>query len=168
MITVKKRKSIRDSLCFRKYLQENGYATSWIGKWHINNNPQYFDYWKVLPGQGQYYNPDFIKMDNSRERIEGYATDIITDEALNWIDKGRDKAKPFSLVIGHKAPHREWQPDAQDLHAFDGKTFDVPKTFFDDYKDRQAAQHQQMEVKDLRWDWDLKVNTKDIPYTLNA
>ena len=146
---------------FPKYLQENGYATSWIGKWHINNTPQYFDYWKVLPGQGNYYNPDFIKMDSTRERIEGYVTDIITDEALGWLDKGRDKNKPFSLVIGHKAPHREWQPDAQDLHAFDGKTFEVPKTFFDDYKDRQAAQHQLMEIKDLRWDWDLKVKANE-------
>jgi choline-sulfatase len=146
---------------FPKYLQENGYATSWIGKWHINNTPQYFDYWKVLPGQGNYYNPDFINMDSSRSRIEGYATDIITDEALGWLDKGRDKSKPFSLVIGHKAPHREWQPDAQDLHAFDGKTFEVPKTFFDDYKSRKAAQHQLMEVKDLRWDYDLKVNANE-------
>ena len=91
---------------FPKYLQQNGYTTSWIGKWHINNTPQYFDYWKVLPGQGHYYNPDFINMDSSKSRIEGYVTDIITDEALNWIDKGRDKSKPFSLVIGHKAPHR--------------------------------------------------------------
>ena len=146
---------------YPKYLQENGYTTSWIGKWHINNTPQYFDYWKVLPGQGQYYNPDFINMDSSQSRIEGYATDIITDEALGWLDKGRDKSKPFSLVIGHKAPHREWQPDTQDLHAFDGKTFDVPNTFFDDYKDRQAAQHQLMQIKDLRWDWDLKVKANE-------
>ena len=143
---------------FPKYLQENGYATSWIGKWHINNTPRYFDYWKVLPGQGSYYNPDFINMDSSRTRTEGYVTDIITDEALNWLDKGRDKSKPFSLVIGQKAPHREWQPDVQDLHAFDGKTFDMPTTFYDDYKTRKAAAHQLMEVKDLRWDWDLKVN----------
>ena len=146
---------------FPKYLQQNGYTTSWIGKWHINNTPQYFDYWKVLPGQGSYYNPDFINMDSSRTRIEGYVTDIITDEALNWLDKGRDKSKPFSLVIGQKAPHREWQPDAQDLHAFDGKTFDLPKTFNDDYKTRKAAEHQLMEVKDLRWDWDLKVNANE-------
>jgi choline-sulfatase len=146
---------------FPKYLKENGYATSWIGKWHINNTPRYFDYWKVLPGQGHYYNPDFIKMDSSRERITGYATDIITDEALNWLDNGRDKGKPFSLVIGHKAPHREWQPDLQDLHAFDNKKFDVPTTFFDDYKTRKAAQHQLMEIKDLRWDWDLKVNAQE-------
>lgn len=146
---------------FPKYLQENGYATSWIGKWHINNTPQYFDYWRVLPGQGSYYNPDFINMDSSRSRIEGYATDVITDEAIGWLDKGRDKSKPFSLVIGHKAPHREWQPDAPDLHAFDGKPFAVPSTFFDDYKSRKAAQHQLMEVKDMRWDYDLKVNADE-------
>ena len=149
---------------FPKYLQENGYETSWIGKWHINNHPKYFDFWKILPGQGLYYNPDFINMDSSRVRIDGYATDIITDEALTWLQKGRDESKPFSLVIGHKAPHREWQPDIQDLHAFDGQKFKVPDNFFDDYVGRKAAEHQLMEVKDLRWDWDLKVNTKDIPY----
>lgn len=143
---------------FPKSLQENGYATSWIGKWHINNDPQYFDYWKILPGQGHYYNPDFIKMGNTKERIEGYVTDIITDEAIGWLDKGRDKSKPFSLVIGHKATHREWQPDTKDLHAFDGKNFAVPKTFFDNYRSRKAAAHQLMEVKDMRWDWDLKVD----------
>jgi choline-sulfatase len=143
---------------FPKYLQENGYATSWIGKWHINNHPQYFDYWRVLPGQGHYYNPDFINMDSSRTQIPGYVTDIVTDEAINWLEKGRDKSKPFSLVIGHKAPHREWQPDTKDLHAFDGKPFEVPGTFFDDYQGRKAAQHQLMEIKDLRWDYDCKVN----------
>jgi arylsulfatase A-like enzyme len=142
---------------FPMHLQQNGYATAWIGKWHINNTPRYFDYWRVLPGQGHYYNPDFINMDSTRTRIEGYATTVITDQALDWLEKGRDKSKPFSLVIGHKAPHREWQPDIQDLHAFDGRPFAVPKTFFDNYKDRKAAEHQMMEIKDLRWDWDLKV-----------
>jgi choline-sulfatase len=140
------------------YLQQNGYNTAWIGKWHINNTPRYFDYWRVLPGQGNYYNPDFINMDSSRSRVEGYATTVITDQALDWLEKGRDKSKPFSLVIGQKAPHREWQPELQDLHAFDGKTFEVPNTFFDTYEGREAAKHQLMEVKDLRWDWDLKVN----------
>jgi arylsulfatase A-like enzyme len=143
---------------FPKYLQAAGYQTSWIGKWHISNTPRYFDYWRVLPGQGHYYNPDFINMDSSRTRIEGYATTVITDQALGWLESGRDKSKPFCLVIGQKAPHREWQPDLQDLNAFKGKPFAVPKTFNDDYKSRKAAAHQLMEIKDLRWDWDLKVN----------
>lgn len=149
---------------FPKYMQEHGYTTSWIGKWHINNTPRYFDYWKVLPGQGNYYNPDFIQMDSSKIRMPGYVTDIITDEAIGWLDKNqKENKKPFCLVIGHKATHREWQPDIQDLHAFDSKTFDVPKTFFDQYDNRLAAGHQLMEVKDMRWDWDNKVNMKGIP-----
>jgi choline-sulfatase len=149
---------------FAKYLQESGYATSWIGKWHINNTPQYFDFWRVLPDQGSYYNPDFINMDSSRSRIEGYAPEVITDQALNWLDSKRDKNKPFCLVIGHKSPHREWSPDIQDLHAFDDKPFAVPPTFFDDYKTRRAAAHQLMEIKDLRWAEDLKVGTDNLPF----
>ncbi len=144
---------------FPKYLQEQGYKTSWIGKWHISNTPRYFDYWKVLPGQGHYYNPDFIEMDSSIQRKKGYVTDIITDEALHWLDQNaKDQAKPFCLVIGHKASHREWQPDIQDLHAYDDQPFKVPATFFDSYHGRKAAGHQLMEIKDMRWDWDLKVN----------
>jgi choline-sulfatase len=149
---------------FPKYLQAAGYQTSWIGKWHINNNPQYFDYWRVLPGQGSYYNPDFINMDSSKTREEGYATNIITDQALTWMDKGRDKSKPFCLVIGQKAPHREWSPDTADLHAFDGKPFALPATFYDDYKGRKAAQHQLMEVKDQDWTSDSKVNTANMGF----
>lgn len=149
---------------FPKYLQQQGYTTAWVGKWHINNTPRYFDYWKVLPGQGVYYNPEFIAMDSSRVRMPGYATEIITDEALQWLDKNQaTNRKPFCLVIGHKASHREWQPDIRDLHAFDGKTFEVPKTFSDTYQGRTAAAHQQMEIKDLRWDWDLKVNADTLP-----
>jgi choline-sulfatase len=149
---------------FPKYLQAAGYQTSWIGKWHINNTPQYFDYWRVLPGQGSYYNPDFINMDSTRTREEGYATNIITDQALTWMDKGRDKSKPFCLVIGQKAPHREWSPDTTDLHAFDGKKFALPATFYDDYKGRKAAQHQLMEIKDQNWTSDSKVNTANSPF----
>ncbi|MEY3420488.1 MAG: hypothetical protein RIR48_773 [Bacteroidota bacterium] len=149
---------------YPKHMQKHGYQTAWIGKWHINNHPQFFDFWKILPGQGLYYNPDFIQMDSSRVRIDGYTTDIITEEAINWLDQGRDKSKPFSLVIGHKAPHREWQPDTKDLNAFGGKPFAVPDNFFDDYNRRNAAAHQDMEIKNLRWVWDSKVNTKDLPY----
>ena len=149
---------------FPQYLQKSGYLTSWIGKWHINNTPRYFDYWKVLPGQGLYYNPDFINMDSTKEQIPGYATEIITDEALKWLDKTTvDQAKPFCLVIGQKAPHREWMPDIQDLHAFDHQSFQVPPTFFDHYDNRFAAGHQLMQVKDMRWDWDSKVKMKGLP-----
>ena len=143
---------------FPKRLQAIGYQTSWIGKWHLEANPQYFDYWTVLPGQGQYYNPDFIEMDGKTRRYEGYATDITTDKAIDWLERNRDKSKPFCLVVGQKAPHRNWLPDTTDLHAFDGVKFNIPPTFYDDYAGRIAAGKQEMNVyRDLRVVEDLKV-----------
>lgn len=148
---------------FPKRLQAIGYQTSWIGKWHLESTPQYFDYWTVLPGQGQYYNPDFIEMDGQTRRFEGYATTVTTDKALHWLEKGRDKNKPFCLVVGQKAPHRNWLPDTMDLHAFDGVKFPLPPTFYDDYAGRKAAAKQEMNVyrdmrilEDLKVDYDLK------------
>ena len=89
---------------FIKQLGKNGYQTAWIGKWHLESNPQGFDYWQVLPAQGDYYNPDFDLMDGSRKRCDGYVTYVITDVSESWLDK-RDDSKPFCLVIGHKAMH---------------------------------------------------------------
>ena len=147
---------------YPKYLQTAGYQTSWIGKWHLQVTPQYFDYWSVLPGQGAYYNPDFIEMSGKTVRQEGYATDVITDKALQWLATDRDASKPFCLVIGHKCPHRNWQPDTSDLRAFDHVKFPLPKTFYDNYEGRIAAGRQDMTVtKTMRLKEDLKVDAAD-------
>jgi arylsulfatase A-like enzyme len=82
---------------FPKLLQNAGYQTALIGKWHLRSDPTGFDYWNILPGQGQYYNPDFIEM-GEKKQFEGYCTDITTDFALNWINK-RDTKKPFCLFV---------------------------------------------------------------------
>ncbi len=142
---------------FIKDLNNSGYQTAWIGKWHLESTPQGFSYWKVLPGQGAYYNPDFIKMDNSRERINGYATTIIEDLAENWLDQ-RDTSKPFCLVIGHKATHRTWIPDIQDMGRFDKVNFPLPDNFYDEYEGRRAAAVQDMTIdKTLIMGYDLKM-----------
>jgi arylsulfatase A-like enzyme len=142
---------------FIKDLTRSGYQTAWIGKWHLESAPQGFSYWKVLPGQGSYFNPDFIKMDNSRERINGYATTIIEDIAENWLD-GRDTSKPFCLVIGHKATHRTWMPDIQDMGRFDSVNFPLPANFYDAYQGRRAAAVQDMTVdKTMIMGYDLKM-----------
>ena len=147
---------------YPKHLQSAGYQTSWIGKWHLQASPQYFDYWAVLPGQGAYYNPDFIEMSGKTVRQEGYATDVITDKALNWLSKDRDASKPFCLVIGQKCPHRNWLPDTADLQAFDGVKFPLPKTFYDNYEGRLAAKRQDMTVtKTMRLKEDLKIDAGD-------
>jgi len=142
---------------FVKQLRANGYQTAWIGKWHLETKPEGFNFWEILPGQGQYYNPDFLTMNAGKIRIEGYATNIITDLSENWLSN-RDTSKPFCLVIGHKATHRVWIPDTQDLGALDNMQFPLPGNFYDGYDDRYAAAHQDMNIANtMRLGYDLKV-----------
>ena len=134
---------------FPKLLQEAGYQTALVGKWHLGSDPTGFDYWEIIPGQGHYFNPDFITSEGTK-RHEGYITDIITDKSLDWLEN-RDKDKPFCILIHHKACHREWQPDLSDLQYYEDKVFPIPETFYDDYEGRLAAQQQEMSIaKDMK------------------
>ena len=143
---------------FPEALQKNGYQTAWIGKMHLGALPNGFDYLNVLPGQGHYYNPDFINSKNETVRYPGYVTNVVTKLSLDWL-KNRDDAKPFFLVVGHKATHREWLPDLPDLGAYDNKTFPLPPTFYDTYQGREAAKDQDMTIdKTMRLKEDLKVH----------
>ena len=143
---------------FPRILRQHNYQTAWIGKWHLQTLPDGFDFWKVLPGQGLYYNPQFIGMNNDTAVTTGYATDIISGFAEEWLS-GRDTSKPFCLVVGQKATHREWLPDLQDLGAFDSITFPMPSNFYDKYENRLAAKDQDMTVdKTMRLKEDLKVH----------
>lgn len=148
---------------FVKHLQANGYSTAWIGKYHLGNKPQGFDFWQILTGQGQYYNPDFL-LPGGKKRVEGYVTNIIEDAAEDWLDTV-DKSRPFCLVIGHKSTHRSWMPDTSDLGMFDDVTFPLPDNFYDDYKNREAAKLQKMTIAEtLTMAYDLKMfpdDTKD-------
>jgi arylsulfatase A-like enzyme len=142
---------------FIKELTRTGYQTAWIGKWHLETKPQGFSFWQILPGQGNYYNPDFLLMDSSKIRIEGYAPNLIEDIAENWLDK-RDTSKPFCLVIGHKSTHRTWVPDTSDLGMFDKVKFPLPGNFYDNYAGRKAAAVQDMTIaKTMILDYDLKM-----------
>ncbi len=134
-----------DQPTFPGMLQQAGYQTAMIGKWHLYTEPRGFDYWRILPGQGHYYNPDFIHMEGDTIRHQGYVTKLITDFALDFLEN-RDTDKPFCMLYHHKAPHRRWFPDSSQFDLFDDKTFDIPETFFDEYADRQAAKEQEMTV----------------------
>lgn len=141
----------------QKLLGAGGYRTAWIGKWHLNTLPQGFDYWHVLPDQGHYYNPDFITMQNDTVTHAGYVSDVITDFSLEWLNS-QPKDQPFFLVVGHKATHREWLPDLQDLGAYDHVDFPLPPNFFDDYAGRAAAADNDMTISQtMRLGLDLKV-----------
>jgi len=142
---------------FIKELTKTGYQTAWIGKWHLESQPQGFTYWQILPGQGQYFNPDFLTMDGGKKRIEGYVANIVEDMAEDWLSK-RDTTKPFCLVIGHKNTHRSWLPDTVDLGLFDKTTFPLPPNFYDDYTGREAAKVQDMSIsKTMVMGYDLKM-----------
>jgi arylsulfatase A-like enzyme len=140
---------------FPKLLQTAGYTTALYGKSHLKGKPQGFDDWKVLPGQGLYYNPDLITPEG-KVRIEGHCTDIVTDLAVDWLKKGRDKSKPFMLMVQHKAPHRNWMPALRHLPLYDDVDLPEPPTLFDKWEDNAPpARHQELEIDrhmDLNYD----------------
>ena len=150
-----------------KALQATGYATAVVGKWHLKSHPVGFDFWEILPGQGSYYNPAFIQMSGETVRYEGYATDITTDKAIDWLEQ-RDPDKPFFLMCQHKAPHRTFSPALRHLGAFDGIEIPEPETLFDDYADRSALLAANEMELDRHFDWAYDVKLRkdemgDIP-----
>jgi arylsulfatase A-like enzyme len=143
---------------FPKLLQKAGYQTALIGKIHLDGIPQGFDYSMVLPGQGNYYNPDFL-IDGKKVRIKGYVTDIITNTALDWLKSKRDPNKPFCLLYHQKAPHREWMPAEKYYKQYTKMEFKEPATLFDDYQGRgTAAKTQEMNILlNQNWAGDSKL-----------
>lgn len=146
---------------FPKLLQKAGYETAIVGKWHLVSDPTGFDYWNILIGQGIYYNPQFKEMGKTKT-MEGYATNVTTDIALNWLEDRKDKEKPFCLMLHHKAPHRTWMPDTCHLGMYDDKHFDLPDNFNDNYEGRPGAADQKMSIdKDMNVIYDLKMADKE-------
>lgn len=147
-------------MTYPKLLRKSGYQTAMIGKWHLGSTPTGFDYYSVLPGQGNYYQPDFIE-NGKRVKEDGYVTDIITRKAIDWLTF-RDKTKPFAMIYQHKAPHRNWLAAPRHMGMYEDKVFPEPTTLTDNYANRGAAAHQQeMEIKNHMWDaWDFKIATR--------
>jgi arylsulfatase A-like enzyme len=143
---------------FPKLLQSAGYTTAMIGKWHLGSDPTGFDHWEILPGQGSYYNPEFINK-NGRHIEKGYVTELITEKCIEWLSDAKDSGKPFMLMMHHKAPHREWQPGPNELSLYKDVIFPEPATLFDDYSDRGTAEKtQDMTIsKTMRIEEDLKL-----------
>jgi len=146
---------------FSELLQQAGYQTAVVGKWHMQCEPKGFDYYNVLWDQGEYYNPEFRTKETNGKYIkeEGYATTLITDHSIEFLD-GRDKYKPFCLLVHHKAPHRNWMPEPQYLDLYEDIEFPKSETFHDNYDTRcTPAQTQDMTIdKTMTLVYDLKVH----------
>ncbi|MFD2873288.1 sulfatase [Mucilaginibacter ximonensis] len=142
-----------------KLFKQYGYQTAMIGKWHLFSEPTGFDYWNILPDQGNYYHPEFINMRDT-VHYDGYVTDIITDLAIHWIDS--NKNQPFFLMVHHKAPHRNVMPPIKYLNKFNHIKFPYPFSFYDDYKNKPGLQRQSLTIKndlDIRYDSKIPCDT---------
>jgi arylsulfatase A-like enzyme len=133
-----------------KLLQAGGYFTGMIGKWHLGSDPQGFDRWTILPGQGVYNNPVFYTATAETTYTGRYVTEVITDLALDFL-RNRPKGKPFFLMMHHKAPHRPWDPNDEHGAHFATQRIPEPVTFWDNYETRTDALHenQQRVAKDM-------------------
>ena len=148
---------------YPQILKKASYQTAMIGKWHLGSTPMGFDYYSILPNQGEYYQPVFIE-NGKKIQEKGYVTDVVTDKAIDYL-QSRDKEKPFLLIYQQKAPHRNWLPAPRHLGMFDHKTFVEPSNLLDDYSNRgRASKEQLMSISKDMWNaWDLKLaSSKDL------
>jgi arylsulfatase A-like enzyme len=124
-----------------RLLQAGGYHTGMVGKWHLGSDPAGFDRWEILPGQGAYRNPVFYTASDEKTYTGRYATEVITDRAIDFLET-RPRDKPFFLMMHHKAPHRPWEPSEGHAEQFAKKRIPEPVTFWDSYATRTDALHE--------------------------
>lgn len=147
---------------FTQVLHEGGYQTALYGKWHLGEkakaNPQGFDDWLIVPGQGEYIDPEFYGPDG-RRRIPGYATDIITDLGISFLE-ARDRDRPFALLVHHKAPHRPWVPDDKHKDLYPVGSIPEPETMWDTHASMsKVVQNVRMSIADDLTETDVKEPT---------
>lgn len=126
----------RDLPTFPRQLQSEGYATAYIGKWHMGEEDDSmrpgFDHFITHRGQGKYFDTEFRANNGERAIVKGYYTNVVTDMAIEWMTSREEENddQPFLLMLGHKAPHSFYFPEEKYEHAFDAFRFPYPESAF--------------------------------------
>jgi len=141
-------------------LRQAGYHTAMIGKWHLGSDPQGFDHWEILPGQGEYFDPVLYTREGSKRYAGKHCTDVITELAVEQL-RARPKDRPFFMMMHHKAPHRPWEPAPRHRELWRQRTIPEPDTLFDDTATRGDALR--MQKQSIARDLTKKDVKEDVP-----
>lgn len=148
---------------FPQEFQKSGYATSLFGKWHLGSEPKGFDEYKYHAGagqQGHYWDP-LYNMNGTEKKVKGYATNLTTNFALDWLKENKSSEKPFLMLLQFKAPHRPWEPDKKYEDLWEDIEMPYPSTFNDDYKGREKTAGDTDMTMDFFHRRDMKMEAPD-------
>lgn len=142
-----------------KQLQEAGYETAMVGKWHMGSTAAprpYFDHWLSFKGQGVYHDPE-VNINGEKVQLTGYTTDLLTDHAIAFVEE-QPRDRPYFLMLSHKAVHEPFEPAERHEYAF-GRDAVTPRpaSWDDDFSGKPLWQRRQ-QFSDYRWAW----RTRDI------
>ena len=119
---------------FPMRLHATGYDTAYFGKWHMGENNDQprpgFNWFVTHKGQGKYFDTEWNVNGAGGKVIPGYYTHTVTDLAAEWLNRPRDPAKPWLLMIGHKAPHSFYFPEPKYSNSFDNVWIPYPESAF--------------------------------------
>jgi len=129
---------------FPQHLQKAGYQTAFVGKWHMghgHDDPRPgFDHWVSFKGQGTYFDPT-LNINGTHKAFEGYTTDILTDQAVTWLENGRDRDRPFFLYLSFKAVHYPFTPAPRNQGRYADKAVQRPDTMANTERNYQTQPH---------------------------
>lgn len=151
-----------------KQMQNGGYQTALIGKWHLKKKPTGFDYFNVFHDQGEYVNPIFKSESNWVDdmegkqgiEMEGFSTDLVTDQTIEWI-RNRDKTKPFMMCCHFKATHEPWDFPERMKHLYDDVEFPEPANMMEFGPETSGRAFTGQQLENMGWRWETASKDPD-------
>jgi N-acetylglucosamine-6-sulfatase len=126
---------------FPYLLQQAGYQTAFVGKWHMGHDDDAprpgFDHWVSFAGQGTYFDPQ-LNINGRHQSFSGYNADVLTSQAIEWLDGEREATKPFFLYLSYKAVHYPFLPAKRNAGRYANAPIDYPETMANTERNYQS------------------------------